>query len=335
MLETAARMRIPAIVPSTDASGGPIRLKARGKFLFEGDEKFYIKGVTYGAFRPDEQGREYQDHQRIQADFSQMAANGFNAVPIPHTTPPRSLLDAALRHGLRVMVGLSAEQFVGYLTDRKNAPNIEQVVQEKVRALADHPALLCYAIGNEIPAPVARWLGRRRVERYLHRIYRAIKQADPCGLVTYVNYPSTEYLDLPFLDLVSFNVYLESEERLRAYLARLQNIAGDRPLIMSEVGLDGLRNGDIAQAEVLDWQVRTTFASGCAGAFIFSWTDEWHRAGAEVDDWEFGITRRDRTPKPALSAVQRAFSEAPFPSNLYWPRISVVVCSYNGSQTIG
>src|SRR5262249_30950888 len=39
--------------------------------------------------------------------------------------------------------------------------------------------------------------------------------------------------------------------------------------------------------------------------------------------------------KPALSAVQRAFSEAPFPSNLYWPRISVVVCSHNGSRTIG
>ena len=245
------------------------------------------------------------------------------------------LLDAAWRHRLRVMVGLSAEQFVGYLIDRKQGPDIERTVRTKVQAVSGHPALLCYAIGNEIPAPVARWLGRRRVERYLHRIYRAIKQADPRGLVTYVNYPSTEYLDLPFLDLVSFNVYLESEERLRAYLARLQNIAGDRPLIMSEVGLDGLRNGEIKQAEVLDWQIRTTFASGCAGAFVFSWTDEWHRAGAEVDDWEFGITRRDRTPKTSLSAVRSAFSEVPFPSNLYWPRISVVVCSCNGSRTIG
>src|SRR5262249_56151532 len=111
------------------------------------------------------------------------------------------------------------------------------------------------------------------------------------------------YVELGFLDGEYVNVYLESAERLRAYLARLQNIAGDRPLIMSEVGFDALRNSEIRQAVVLDWQVRAVFASGCAGVFVFSWTDEWHPAGAEVDDWKFGVTRRDRTPQPALSRL--------------------------------
>jgi len=32
---------------------------------------------------------------------------------------------------------------------------------------------------------------------------------------------------------VCFNVYLETQERYEAYLARLQNIAGDRPLLMT------------------------------------------------------------------------------------------------------
>jgi GT2 family glycosyltransferase len=179
-----------------------------------------------------------------------------------------------------------------------------------------------------------RWLGRRRVEQYLERVYRAAKAEDPDGLVTYVNYPTTEYLQVPFLDLVCFNVYLEQPDRLEAYLARLQNLAGDRPLVMSELGLDSLRHGEEAQARALDWQIRATFAAGCAGAFVFAWTDEWFRAGADVDDWAFGLTRRDRRPKPALAAVGRAFSEAPAPADLAWPRISVVVCTHNGARTL-
>src|SRR5262245_30063181 len=148
MLQTDALFRSSRMRPRTETEQPPVGLEAKGKFLFAGDEKFYVKGVTYGAFRPDDQKREYQDFPRIESDFAQMAANGFNAVRIPHTTPPRSLLDAALRHGLRVMVGLSAEQFVGYLIDRKRAPDVEEIVQGKVRAVSGHPALFCYAIGN-------------------------------------------------------------------------------------------------------------------------------------------------------------------------------------------
>jgi Glycosyl hydrolases family 2, TIM barrel domain. len=167
------------------------------------------------------------------------------------------------------MVGLSAEQYAGFLIDRKGAPDVEELVRAKVRSCAGHPALLCYALGNEIAAPVVRWLGRGRVESYLESLYWAVKAEDPNALVTYVNYPTTEYLHLPFLDLVTFNVYLESENQLDGYLARLHNIAGDRPLLMSEIGLDSLRNGETTQAQALEWQLRSTFAPGCAGLHIF------------------------------------------------------------------
>jgi len=310
------------------------RPTVRGKFLFVGDTKLHVRGVTYGAFEPDAEAREYQDVEKVERDFAQMAAHGINAVRIPHTTPPRTLLDAAARHGLHVMVGLSAEQYLGFLIDRRRAPDVAALIRAKVRACAGHPALLCYGLGNEIPAPMARWLGRRKVEHYLERMYRVVKDEDPDGLVTYVNYPTTEYLRLPFLDLLCFNVYLESPERLDAYLARLQNLAGDRPLVMSELGLDSLRNGEDVQARSLDWQVRTAFAAGSAGVFVFSWTDEWYRHGQGVGDWAFGLTRADRSPKPALGAVREAFAEVPLPPQLPWPRVSVVVCTYNGARTI-
>src|SRR5881296_45399 len=311
------------------------RPTVRGKFLFLGDAKFYVHGVTYGAFAPDAEGREFHDLALVERDFALMAANGINTVRIPHTTPPRALLDIALRHGLRVMVGLSAEQYVGYFLDRPpGGPDVEALMRRKVRTVAGHPALLCYALGNEIPAPMARYIGGSAVERYLERMYQVVKEEDPDGLVTYVNYPTTEYLRLRFLDLVCFNVYLESQDRFEAYLARLQNIAGDRPLLMSELGLDSLRHSESAQARSLDWQVRTAFAAGCAGVFVFAWTDEWYRHGHDVEDWEFGLTRADRSPKPALEAVREAFAESPFSPRVPWPRVSVVVCSYNGAPTI-
>ena len=98
------------------------QVKIKGKFFYQGDQKFYVRGVTYGAYKPDEEGKEYTDIEQIERDFAMMAANGINTVRIPHTTPPRILLDIAHRHKLKVMVGLSAEQYVGYLIDRKRHP---------------------------------------------------------------------------------------------------------------------------------------------------------------------------------------------------------------------
>ena len=309
------------------------RPTVRGKFLYVGGEKQLVRGVTYGTFRPDEHGSQFPDREVVELDFAEMAANGLNAVRA-YTVPPRWLLDAAERHGLSVMVGLPWEQHIAFLDDRTRVRSIEERVRAGVRACAGHPAVLCYAIGNEIPAPIVRLYGRRRVERFLERLHRAAKAEDPGGLVTYVNYPTTEYLQLPFIDLVCFNVFLESEESLRAYLARLHNIAGDRPLLMAEIGLDSRRHGEDAQARTLDWQVRTAFAAGCAGVSVFAWTDEWHRGGYDIEDWNFGLTVRDRRSKPALGAVRDAFAETPFPKSIEWPRISVIVCSYNGARTI-
>src|SRR5436309_11388976 len=316
--------------PATSTEGRPT---VGGRFLYAGDHKLYVRGVTYGPFAPDGVTGEVYDPQVVERDFAAMAEHGINAIRV-YTVPPRWLLDAARRHGLRIMVGLPVERYVGFLTDKKGAPDIEGLVRAGVRACAGHPAVLCYVVGNEIPASSVRWLGRRRTERFIERLCQAAKDEDPDGLVTYVNYPSTEYLQLPFLDLLCFNVYLERPKYLEAYLARLQNLAGERPLIMSEIGLDSRRNGEENQARTLDWQVRTAFAAGCAGAFVYAWTDEWYRGGADVDDWDFGLTRRDRRAKPALAAVRKAFQEVPFAPDLPGPRVSVVVCAHNGARTL-
>jgi GT2 family glycosyltransferase len=329
-----------------DRNGGeaaPARPTIRGKFLFLGDRKLYVRGVTYGTFRPNREGSDYPDPSTVERDFAQMAASGIDSLRT-YKVPPRWLLDIAERHGLLVMVGLAWEQHVAFLDDRSRPGAIEERLRAGVRACAGHPAVLCYAIGNEIPTRVVRWHGRHRVERFLRRLYDAAKEEDPTGLVTYVNYPSTEYLQLPFLDILCFNVYLEEQKKMDAYLARLHNIAGDRPLVMAEIGLDSRRHGEKTQADVLRWQVETAFQAGCAGAFVFAWTDEWHvtyldeegraHGGFDIEDWDFGLTDRLRRPKPALAAVREAFAGVPLPQDLEWPRVSVVVCSLNGERTL-
>src|SRR3989442_2529291 len=185
------------------------RPSVRGKFIWVGYDKLYVRGVTYGTFRPDASGNQYYNLELIKKDFAAMSANRINSVRV-YNTPPRPLLDLAQQDGLRVIVDLAADQYVGFLTDRKGAPDIHGLVRTKVRACSGHPAILAYSLGNEISAALVRWHGRRRIERYLERLYRVVKAEDPAALVTYVNYPSTEYLRLPFLDFFCFNVYLEA-----------------------------------------------------------------------------------------------------------------------------
>ncbi len=234
------------LMPSSRTNNNALRPQVAGKFLVVNNEKFYIRGVTYGTFRPDEQGNEYS-LEKVEQDFQQIAANGFNSIRT-YTVPPSWLLDAAQRNGLYVMVGLPWEQHVTFLDDKSRIESIKERVRFGVESCAGHPAILCYTIGNEIPSRIVRWYGPQRVERFLKELYAVAKKVDPEGLVTYVNYPSTEYLQLPFVDFLSFNVYLEMEERLSSYLARLQNIAGEIPLVLAEFGLDSGRNGEEKQA---------------------------------------------------------------------------------------
>src|SRR5207249_10652347 len=155
----------------------------------------------------------------------------------------------------------------------------------------------------------------------------------PDTLFTYVNFPPTEFLDLSFYDICAFNVYLHREPELRAYLARLQNIAGHKPLLLAEAGADSIREGEAGQAEITAMHVRAAFEEGACGAIAFAWTDEWWRGGHPVNDWHFGLVDRERRPKRAATAVAEAFADAPFPLDRQrtWPRVSVVVCAYTAA----
>lgn len=307
------------------------RATVKGKFIYHNGKKVYLKGVTYGTFAPMEDGSQFPMKEIVEKDLAQMAANGFNCIRT-YTVPPTYFFDIALKYNLLVMVGLPWEQHITFLDNRNE---IIHRVKTAVLECKSHPAILCFTIGNEIPSGIVRWYGKYKVEQFLKELYLAVKDADPGCLVTYVNYPTTEYLNLKFLDFDCFNVYLETPEKLGSYISRLHNLSGDRPLVLAEIGLDSIRNGLEKQRDVLSWQVKTIFEKGCAGMFVFAWTDEWWRGGFEIEDWDFGLVDRKRNPKPALESVRESMTEIPFSNSSYpLPMVSVIVCTYNGSATI-
>src|SRR5256884_9979291 len=66
-----------------------------GKFLWVGQEKLFVRGVTYGTFRPGMDGSAFPSSRVVEQDFSLMSANGLKAVAT-YMPPPHWLLEIAV-----------------------------------------------------------------------------------------------------------------------------------------------------------------------------------------------------------------------------------------------
>ena len=313
------------------------KIEARGRFFFHNNEKFFLKGVTYGPFSPARSGVPFPEPQNVDVDLALMAELGVNCFRT-FTVPPKWLLDRAASHGLRVIVGIPWAQHISFLDSPRTQAEIRQTISRNVTASKQHPAIFAYLVGNEIPPEIVRWYGAEKIRDFLGTLVDTAKDVDPGALVSYANFPSTEYLETDFLDFLSFNVYLHREEDFRRYLSHLHNLAGDRPLVLTEIGIDSIRQGTAFQAETLAWQLRASFETGVAGTVIFSWTDDWHAysgpEGFQVDDWAFGVVDRQRGKKPAFAAVKEYYGGVLPPPLPEYPKVSVVVCVYNGERTM-
>jgi GT2 family glycosyltransferase len=263
-----------------------------------------------------------------------MRGAGINAI-LTYTVPPVSLLDQAQEHGIRVIVAIPWMEYVCFLDERITRDQIRREVRQAVAACREHPAVLMYCVGKEIPSDVVRWHGAKKMETFLEDLYKVAKDEDPTSLVTYTNFPTTEYLELPFVDVATFNVYLHNRPDFCRYLSRLQHLAGELPLVMTEFGICSFRHGRETQANFLDWQIEEIFDHGLAGAVAFSWTDPFFQDGCQVDEWGFGLVDAQRRPKPSYEAVKRRFTAGvPFSPERRWPKISVVVAAYNAARTL-
>jgi glycosyltransferase involved in cell wall biosynthesis len=309
------------------------RVTVRGKYLYDGAQKFFARGVSYGPFSPNSRGERYPEPAQAATDFALMRDLGANLVRT-YVPPPSWIFELAARYELRMMVGMPWPFHMAFLDSKEMTRDIRSTVADSVRTMKQFgEAILAYSLGNEIRSDIVRWHGPRRVSRFLHELYELGKEIDPAGLFTFSNYPSAEYLDLGFLDFVSFNVYLHRETDFRRYLTHLLASTADRPLVLSETGMDTIREGEDHQAELLQWQARAAFELGLCGFIVFAFTDEWHTGGAEITDWAFGLVTRERMPKQAFTRLAEVFKQD-LPPPLQLPKATVIVCSYNAAATL-
>lgn len=315
-----------------------------GKFFRCGTTRFDLRGVTYGTFEPRaSDGQRYPEAPRLRADLAAMTAAGFTVVRT-YVEPRGEVLDSIAESGLRVMAGCFWPDWrylvgSGRRQQRAMARDARRTLRDAAERMRGRPEVLALCLANEVPADVIRWVGTDGVAALIDELADEVRSVDPDRLVTYANYPSTEYLPLDSLDFLTFNVFLERKADLRRYLTRLQTLAGDRPLVLGELGLDaagGTAAGEAAQAHALAWQLDTALERGVAGTCVFSWTDDWWVGDERVSGWHFGLTRADRSPRPALEVAasrnQRVVSS--LMPDAAWPSMTVVVCAYNAEATL-
>ena len=75
-------------VPTFAAVTANSRIRPVAKFFFEGDRKFFVKGITYGPFKPDAEGHYLGRPEQVDVDLALMRQVGLNVIRIYHA-PPR------------------------------------------------------------------------------------------------------------------------------------------------------------------------------------------------------------------------------------------------------
>lgn len=235
-------------------------------------------------------------------------------------------LKAAQARGLQVLLILDFGNSL-YSGSEKGAPATEVERQAFARycrevVLRYKPfGIRHYEIWNE-PNASMFWKPQPNPEDYaklLEAAYKSCKEADPASTVLGCSTSGTD-LDFigrvlaagggRFMDAVSFHPYgqpLPPEKKLLADISKLKSLAPGKPLWITEIGYPSYTGPSGVDEETqANYLVRTFLLAKASQAVArVSWYDFQNdgedRAEAEFN---FGLVRMDRSPKPAYRACR-------------------------------
>lgn len=315
--DTTSSCRAEAPVPAgagRDGSG-PVtacgRIRIEGRRLHAGGREVHVHGVTYGPFRSGKDRTSFPTPPEMARDLRTLRQRGINAIRISELPPP-ALLELADEHGVRILTDLHfsdwrSEPASGIVSRRRIAAAADRAADEALELLAGRREVLGIVVGSEVPVDLVRLHHRHHVEQTLTGMIDRLHAGDPHLLTTYVNSPGTEFLQVANQDLVTFSVVGAPGVGFESYLAHLHEISRGRPVLVTEIGRRAAVRGPCGRAAVLREQLRAVDEHDLAGAFVFSWANEWVVAGDADAGWRFDVASRDhvREPAAALAVARR------------------------------
>lgn len=262
------------------------------------------------------------------ARLDELRAAGANSVRTYHSKYARWTLDAAARRGMTVLLGyeINTEHHGFSYLDEADVSHQRERFLAHVRKHKNHPALLAWAIGNEVESGVDDPRHLEALWKELNFLARLAKEADPHHPTAIVLADVTEEKLAavekwcPDVDIISFNVY----GGLKDLPDRLHKAGWKRPYLVTEFGSQGWweapRTTWGAPIEATSTQKAKDYLASyqrgvlgdrrhCLGSYVFFWEPK-----QEATSTWFGMFLPGGERLAMIDAMTRAWSRR-WPSN--------------------
>lgn len=286
--------------------------------LFRGDEEFYINGAATNRF------------------YAEVKDWGGNVVRTYSTNADtKQILDEAWSRGLYVNMGLYMKDSESF--DYSSAANQEAIKKQLedhrswVRRYRNHPAVLCWSIGNE--AETGNATNNATYFKYVEEIAQMIHEEDPNHptTITFANSDVNGRLKVliqnaPSVDILSVNSYYPGVGNVAKNVAA----AGwDKPWMITEFGPRGTWNmSATSDPKTLSWgcleemtstekaeiyskiwheDIKANESKGCIGSFIFVWGYQTHGA---VLSW-YGLFDKQKNTFGGVDEISECWTGVP------------------------
>lgn len=283
-----------SVLPAARAEAVPVTLQKTGNAwtLLRGGQPYYVNGVGGSA------------------NLAQAAAAGANSQRVwgnNGATDSVNILNLAQANGLTTTLGFWLNQTsAGYTTTYKNS--VLNNAATVATAVKDHPALLFYALGNELNLGSGTTnADQQAVWEFLNTVALRIKEIDPNHpVITVIAGPSSATINriatyAPAIDVIGVNVYAGSMSGIPSGFRNATSYTG--PYIVGEWGPRGHWEVPVtswrAPFEQTSREKSESYLSSyrdvilaesdrCVGSYVFLWgqkqerTPTWYGMFAEV-----------------------------------------------------